>query len=173
MNNKTYHDRAWLIQQYYDLGKSMREIARKCDASYWAIRCAMNKFGLNRRPDWQILQSPWVCEKRRITLQSSSGRAKNRSSHIGLCTGEKNHNWKGGIRHGGGYEFIHTGPFYISVHRQNMERMLGRKLKKGEIVHHVHGIKMDNRIENLALCSNQKAHRWAHSEEARVFLGDI
>jgi len=80
--------------------------------------------------------------------------------------GPENHNWKGGRRLVDGYWYIlvsnhpyTTKQGYVCEHRLVMEKKIGRYLTREEEVHHINGIKTDNRIENLMLFSNAAKHR--------------
>ena len=53
-----------------------------------------------------------------------------------------------------GYVFVRTGKGRRErEHVLIAERILGRRLKKNEHVHHINGIKTDNRNENLLICT--------------------
>jgi hypothetical protein len=55
------------------------------------------------------------------------------------------------------------------VHRWVVEKKLGRKLKSGEVVHHINRNKRDNTPENLHVFPNQAAHDEQHKKDAKNF----
>lgn len=84
--------------------------------------------------------------------------------------GEYSTRWKGGIKvDKSGYilKFSPKHPSarehkYILEYRLVVEKQIGRYLKPKEIVHHINGIKNDNRIENLIIFKNHFAHHKWH-----------
>ena len=75
---------------------------------------------------------------------------------------KKRANGEGGL-HASGYRNITVDGIRVLEHRHIMEKHLGRKLKRTEIVHHADGNKLNNSIKNLQIVS-RSAHVKCHPE---------
>mgnify|MGYP001561650795 CR=1 FL=1 len=84
------------------------------------------------------------------------------NEHIKKISGERSHRWKGGRRKELGYVLIYKPehPFavkkYVQEHRLIVEEARKITLNPWMIVHHINGIKDDNRLENLRVMTRSE-----------------
>ena len=61
-----------------------------------------------------------------------------------------------------GYVFVRVGATWEAEHRLIVEEKIKRRLTENEVIHHISLQKQDNRISNLMVFENQKAHQSFH-----------
>lgn len=126
-------DKEWLRRKYWEEELNIRQIAEL--------------FGMGKNA---VIY--WF-KKYDIPLRSNS------ESKIG----EKNQNWNGGINYKDGYvEVYQSKGKYKKRANIVMEKHLGRELTSEEFVHHINGIKDDDRIKNLRLFGSNGEHISLH-----------
>jgi len=109
-----------LQRLYWDERMSCYAIAKQYGTVYQAVLKALQRFGIPRR------------------------------SHSEATSKELHYRWQGGrYINTNGYTMIRVGEDYVPEHIVIWEKHNGRKLRKGEIVHHLNGIKVDNAPLNL------------------------
>lgn len=76
--------------------------------------------------------------------------------------------WSGGwLNRTTGYIYVKIDGKNVPEHKLVMERLIGRQLLPDEVVHHINGVKTDNRPENLRLMKNGE-HSALHAEQNRM-----
>lgn len=97
-------------------------------------------------------------------------RKKISEARKGKRIGENHTNWKGGRCVSGGKVWIKiTSNGSRLEHTLKAEKVLGRRLRKGEHVHHIDGNKLNNNNSNLLICSNSY-HQSLHHEMSRLYM---
>ena len=148
-------DRIDLHHLYWDEGLTMKEIASKFGVNTEVVRRIMVKKGIPRRTKSEIAKA----------------RVQEGKLPPACARGEASPSWKGGriyeTRRGErtGYVLCYApghpraqGKRYVYEHILVWERTHNRRLPEGYVIHHINGIKDDNRPRNLVALPRGKHH---------------
>jgi hypothetical protein len=121
-----------------------------------------------------------------LATKNCSARGYYKGTHVRYVlghqvpTGSDNPQWKGGrVKSSAGYVSVMVPEHpaanrdgYVLEHRYVMEQHIGRTLERHESVHHINGIRDDNRIENLVVCQSHAEHMRQHHQHSGA-MGDV
>lgn len=120
------------------------------------------------------------CSKKCMYVANSKKLSGENNWRYGLHQyGSESPRWKGGNTIQDGYQCVYSEGYqntdrvnmYVRRSRCVMEAMLGRKLLPTEVVHHINGIKNDDRPENLKLFASNSEHL-KHHQPKGYKIGD-
>ena len=111
-----------------------------------------------------LIEAGFDVQKPFPSTQCRNAVSKAKKGKIGV---DSSH-WKGGKIKSHGYilKWDSESSSYKREHRLIMEKHIGRKLKDNEDIHHLNGVKDDNRIENLMILTKSK-HTELHEKNGR------
>ena len=145
---------------------------KNCSKRFRPIKFLTNYCSFSCRNSWKIIERPKClnCSKKVKYLWSGRKQRMKFCSISCSKTGKFNGRYKFGFYiDKKGYKRILISKeqrinksSYGLEHRLVMEKHLGRKISKRELVHHINGIKTDNRISNLQLTTHLK-HQSFHA----------
>lgn len=153
------------IAQAKDIGKEGDDeyawiMCEQCNEMFWALLIKKGK------ENWVYIKCDDCVEKKRIhddlleeyavRKHYESKRSVNKNGYVLVR-----------VPPGDFFEPMAMGNKRIQEHRLVMAKHLGRLLQSWEIVHHINGIKDDNRIENLQLVGDMQ-HRQITVMENRI-----
>lgn len=148
---------------FYKKSMPIKEIAKYFNVTFSAIGSFRHRYNLPPR-GWSNGIHPRLGSK--ISQQHKNKLVKIAKMRLG----KKNPRWCGNKRKSyQGYILIRKPkhPFsdccgWVREHRLIMEKHLGKILERDQNIHHINGIKDDNRLENLVVCSNSSHHSIYH-----------
>ncbi len=148
---------------------SAREIAPFAGIAYQNVLKWLKKWNVPLRTGSEAVKTQWENNPKR-RKQASDIMSK-------ITTSGKDHpRWKGGIEIRSDGYILEYSPEHpnahkgkVRQHRLVVERDLGRYLEAWEHVHHINGIKTDNRIENLRVMSISEHTKLHHHDNTGAF----
>lgn len=104
-------------------------------------------------------EKPYSCSKKEWEKRVYCSKPCKYADGYFLLGGSKNPNYKGGTINRAGYRIINVLGKRTREHRDIIEKFIGRKLKSNEVIHHINGNRLDNRLENLKIMNKKEHHR--------------
>lgn len=156
-----------------------REIAKRLNRTIKSIRSKSNRIGVLRLKRWTDKEDGLILKLAKheslkgiaLSLGRDMSAVSERLKKLGFPLHQRSkrvfkHNSRGfGLTKGywmirksdGNGKRLHTWEHVGAV-----ESQIGRKLKNGELVHHINGLSTDNDLDNLFLCSGLSEHQKIH-----------